>query len=696
MTAIEHDPQRFDTSFEVDLDDEPEPTREPIYVDVVTKDHERRPVIPAALRGVDNVKAAGKRAAGRAGHTVAYHAVRAPLYVLLAVFWAVVGVGRLIGRQLRWWWVLEQHALRQDAATRNDAEAWLKLHQAARSARLWRGSVLGAELVAVVVVGLVLALAAPWWAQVVAVAVVVPVLARVGRPVGKPIVSAAVVEPRFRKLTADIVLRAYYAAGLGRPDRPGEQIMFGGPMARDALNTGSEVVVDLPYGARFADVVKAKTSIASGLDVTDFQVFLTADKTSERRHRLFVADVNPLGVPAGRTPLLDCKPRSVWHSFPLGLDERGRRVLVDLMWHSFLVGAQPRKGKTFTARAIALFAGLDPFTKLFVVDGKNSPDWRKFALIAERMIFGVATNRDGDPVEDLIGVLKLFVRHIEAVNELLSTLPISECPEGKLTEQLARDPRYPDLRVWVLVMEEFQVYFETVDQERNKEIAQLLARILAQGPSAGVILLSSSQKPSGVGAGDVGRLFNRYRDNHDVRFALRCGNRLVSEAVLGGDAYTEGYDASALPVGKEFRGIGYLYGLTDDTPLVRTYLADAEDAERILLAARRHREAAGTLSGAAAGEDVARVVRDPLADARGVFYAGEARISWPELAARLADKLPEHYADVTPDAVSALLRGLGVAGKSVRDAKHFEKGVGQGCTLDAIDAAATRRAVSAS
>jgi hypothetical protein len=72
---------------------------------------------------------------------------------------------------------------------------------------------------------------------------------------------------------------------------------------------------------------------------------------------------------------------------------------------------------------------------------------------------------------------------------------------------------------------------------------------MAQGPSAGVILLDSSQKPSGVGAGDVGRLFNRFRDNHQVRFALRCGNRLVSEAVLGGDAYAEGYDASALPIG---------------------------------------------------------------------------------------------------------------------------------------------------
>ncbi len=46
----------------------------------------------------------------------------------------------------------------------------------------------------------------------------------------KPIVTPAVVTPPFRKLSADIVLRAYYAAGLGHPDRPGQRVTFGAPM----------------------------------------------------------------------------------------------------------------------------------------------------------------------------------------------------------------------------------------------------------------------------------------------------------------------------------------------------------------------------------------------------------------------------------------------------------------------------------
>jgi len=58
---------------------------------------------------------------------------------------------------------------------------------------------------------------------------------------------------------------------------------------------------------------------------------------------------------------------------------------------------------------------------------------------------------------------------------------------GKITRELSR--KYPTLRVWMLIMEEFQNYFETDDQDVNKEIAALLSFIMAVGPSAGVIIL---------------------------------------------------------------------------------------------------------------------------------------------------------------------------------------------------------------
>ncbi|GAA0734625.1 cell division protein FtsK [Dactylosporangium roseum] len=640
--------------FDVALDEEPQPGG--VLVDPPPADSKgRRPIIPARLVGWQNVKATVRDVALDLAHRAGYHAVRSPWYALQAAFWAVVGMFRLIGRQLRWWWLSEQYGLRQAAADANDPATWYKLHREVKATRAWRGTVLVAELAALGIGGPIAYAMAPWWVVALAVAVVVPGLAHLGRPADRPIVTPAVVAGRYRRVNPDIILRAYYAAGLGHPDKPNQQITFGSTMSRDTTGTGSQVVIDLPYGKTWDDVLKAKGAIASGLDVSVNQVFLTRDQSSHRRHLLFVADRDPLAIPAGRTPLLDGKVRDIWAEAPLGLDERGRKVGLLLMWISVLVGAQPRKGKTFAARLLALYAALDPYVRIIVVDGKMSPDWDKFRLVAHRMVFGTVPNsRDDNPVDHLLEVLREVKAHIQEVNDFLAKLPTAECPEGKITRELSR--KYPQLRVWLLVMEEFQVYYELDSQDQNKEIAALLSFIMAVGPSAGVILLSSSQKPSGVGAGDVGRLFNRYRDNHAVRFALKCGNRLVSEAILGGEAYAEGFDASALPNGTQYRGVGYLYGAADDTPTVRTHLADHGDAERILTAARKHREAAGTLSGAAIGETVTRDVRDTLADVRAVFLAGEKGLHWPVIAARLAEQMPEHYADITADAISAQLR----------------------------------------
>ncbi|MEV6527941.1 cell division protein FtsK [Longispora sp. NPDC051575] len=661
------------THFDVPLDDEPTPGGGAVAVPVLAGG--RRQVIPSALASWANIRSTVRHAAGLAGHIVAFHAVRTPWYLAQAGFWASVGLFRLAGRQLRWWWLTEQHGLRQAAAAGNEPDVWLKLQKEGKRTRLWRFCVLAAEAMGIAIGGPVAYALAPGWAVGLAVAGAVGYLAHVGRPADRPILSTAVVAGRFRRINPDIVLRAYYSAGLGHPDRAGQKVDFGSTMARDNSNTGSQVSVDLPYGKTFDDALKARGSIASGLDVSINQVFITKDKSSHRRHTLFVADRDPLAIPAGRTPLLDCKPRDIWAPAPFGLDERGRKVDLLLMWISVLVGAQPRKGKTFSARLLALYAALDPWVKLVLVDGKNSPDWDKFRLVAHRTVFGVHPNaRDTDPITHLLEALREVKKHIEAVNEVLSTLPPSLCPEGKLTRELARSPKYPDLRVWLLIMEEFQVYYETDDQNVNKEIASLLSYIIGVGPSAGVVILSSSQKPSGVGAGDVQRLFNRYRDNHAARFALKTGNRIVSEAVLGGDAYAEGFDASSLPTGKEYLGVGYLYGLTDDTPTVRTFLADHGDAEKILTAARKHREAAGTLSGAAAGETIVRDVRDVLADTRSVFAAGEAGLHWPTIAARLAEQIPEHYADTTAESISAQLRALGLQSVDIKAGGTVLKG----------------------
>jgi hypothetical protein len=301
-----------------------------------------------------------------------------------------------------------------------------------------------------------------------------------------------------------------------------------------------------------------------------------------------------------------------------------------------------------------------------------SPDWLPFRYVAHRYVRGTFPTKDGDPVEQALDALREIRRGIDTVNEELATLPVSQCPEGKLTEHLHRTN--PKLRVRLLIMEEFQVYFELADQKKNKEFAQLLAEIQAMGPAAGTVLVSLTQKPSGIGSGqDIQRLFNRFRDNHQLKFGLRCANRDVSNAILGNEAYGEGYDCSGLPLGDEYRGVGILYGLTDDAPTVRTYLANGEDAEAICLAARKLREKARTLSGDALGVEVDEPESDIVADLLAVI-GGDPGMWWEAAAERLEGRFPMRHTDCTAESVGAAARGRGVPSVDVKIAGRNRKG----------------------
>ncbi|GAB2626283.1 hypothetical protein Aab01nite_86000 [Paractinoplanes abujensis] len=669
------------THFDITLDEHPQPGGKPVDAEPVSPSG-RRPIVPVNWSTWPNIRHSLAQAAEVTGYRIGFHALRSPMYAVLAMFWATVGVVRLAGRQLKWWWVTEQYRLRQAAADANDPAMWLKLHREVKATRMWRFLVLAAEVLLIGIGLPVLWATASWWVLLLVTAGIVAFLAHVGRPDDRRIITPATVAGRFRRVNSDIVLRAYYAAGLGHPDKAHQQIGFGSTMGRDPSGTGSQVSIDLPYGKTFDDAVKARGAIASGLDVALSQVFITRDPSSHRRHVLWVADRDPLAQAAGRTPLLRCKPTDIWQPAPFGLDERGNKVTVDMLWNSILIGAQPRQGKTFAARALALYAALDPYVKLTVLDGGGKPDWRKFALVADRCAFGLAMTRDGDPAEIVLEALREIKADVQDRYERLSKLPADVCPEGKLTREIARDPKY-GMPVRAVFLDEFQEYFDLGDI--SKEIASLLVYLVKVAPAAGVIFVDATQRPSGVGGGQVATQFISFRDNHQVRFSLRTGSWQVSDLVLGAGANSEGYDSSTLL--PSYKGVGILRGASDATPTVRTYLADADDAEKILIAARKLREEAGTLSGMAAGEDIAREHRDVLADVRSVIERGETGAQWDEIATRLAERLPEAYADLTAESISAQVRSFGV--RSV-DVKRSGKAL-KGAKTDDIDAAIGRR-----
>jgi hypothetical protein len=665
-----------DIHYETALDQPSEPGAGPVLVGEAEAETEDDwlPVIPHPFRR-ENIAATTRYYAARWSHTTAYHGLRLPWYLLLTVIYAIAGVFRLAGRQIAWWWVTEQRGLESEAAAAGDAREYRSLHRVGKETRKVRGWILAGEVVTLVVAGALARRYVPWWAWSAVLVATLPWLAHHGRPADRRIVSAAVVAPRFRLINADVVLRAYYAAGLGHPDKPDQQITFGSTMQRDG--EGSRVVVDLPFGKGLKDAVAAKDEIGSGLDVTTSQVFLHRDPSSARRHMLWVADRDPLAVPVGRTPLLACKPTDIWKAAPLGLDERGQLVKVLLMWVSVLVSALPRSGKTFAARLLALYAALDPYVQLDVFDFKGSPDWRKFALVADSCAFGLTPSRAGMPLQIFGDTLEALKADVQDRYHRLSDLPPDVCPEGKLTRQIARDPRLR-MPVRLLVIDEFQEVYD-LPEGASKEVASLLTYLVKVAPGAGVTIVGSTQRPSGVGSGQVGSQFTSFRDNFAVRFGLRTSSWQVSELCLGAGAYSEGLDTSALL--PQYKGVGILRGASDASLTVRTYLADGQDAERILTATRTIRERAGTLSGMALGE-TPREQPSVLADVLAVLGQSPG-MHWETLAQLLAERFPDRHGDCTAESVSAQCRAAGVPSVDVKQQGRSK----MGCRREHVEAA---------
>jgi S-DNA-T family DNA segregation ATPase FtsK/SpoIIIE len=594
-------------------------------------DKARQPILPEWVKLPDQRKAVRKWAMRHYGTVIGYHAIRIPcIYTPKLLAYAPRGAWRWSTAAGHWVFDYESKPLRAAAVLAEDAGEYLRL-SAVRDARVrLRGIIAGLAGIIGLVAALVLWVMAPTWMLLLAIATLTTTLGVAGAPADRPLIDRAKVTFRKRKLSSDIITRAFAAAGLTSKDTG---IAFPRPIGRDG--DGWRVIVDLPYGKSFKDALAKRQSIASGIDIAATQLFLDPDLTSERRVSMWIADRDPLAVPAGKSPLLGATRVDFWKPFPWGVDERGNPVMATMLWLSFLVGAVPRQGKTFSARTIALAAALDPYVRLIVFDGKASPDWRKFALVAHRIGFGIVPRNGIDPVEHLVASLEELKADVEDRYHRLSELPLHICPEGKLTPELSRDKKL-NMPLTLVVIDEVQEYLQ--HPVYGQLILDLLVYLARVAPAVGVSVMLSTQKPDDTACP------SKLRDQCQGRFSLRVGSWQVSDVVLGAGAYSEGLDASRLL--KSHKGVGILKGMTDDAGIVRTYLADGRDAETILTRANALREAEGTLSGDAAGEKTtARSADAILDDVAAVLGKAEAKVWLETIVDRLAQLNPAAYGD---------------------------------------------------
>jgi S-DNA-T family DNA segregation ATPase FtsK/SpoIIIE len=88
--------------------------------------------------------------------------------------------------------------------------------------------------------------------------------------------------------------------------------------------------------------------------------------------------------------------------------------------------------------------------------------------------------------------------------------------------------------------------------------------------------------------------------NVGIRFCLRLMGQTENDMVLGTSSYQNGLRATTF--GPRDKSIGYLIGASDEPQIVRTDYIDGAAAEAIGARARALREAAGTITGHAAGD----------------------------------------------------------------------------------------------
>ncbi|PXY27763.1 cell division protein FtsK [Prauserella muralis] len=516
-----------------------------------------------------------------------------------------------------------------------------------RELTLFRWKVTAAVLAALALVGVLVRVLygeRPLWIAGAVASVALAVLGR--RKDGSPGRKPSLAGPRTLTWTMDpqVLVDAFRDAKLVGKD---ETLRLVERATR--VGDGWAVTVDLPATRKAADVVKNREALASALAVDEIQLIVERVRGNgghAGRVAMWVADEDPYATPPLRTPLLGVRQWDAWRPVPFGRDARDRRIDLPLVWTSLLVGAIPRQGKTFATRLAAAGLILDPHTRLYVADFKAGKDWIAAEQVAHRFL-------SGDDTEHVLALkdwLVELVSEVQSRYRRMRELDDEICPESKITPAISRDMSL-NMPVTAIFIDEVQVPLEdrTPVEVQGKKltageyIGDLLTWLAKKAPAAGIVLVLATQRP------DSKTIPSGLRAVLGSRFALRVMDWRDSNIVLGEQMNTRGYDSSRLL--PSHKGVGILRpdGETEAgsdvlAMTVRTYYMPGEDWQEICRRGRGLREAAGTLTGHAAGQD-AELLLDSAAAAKAISATpahDSAQAALPDPLSAVVDYLGEH------------------------------------------------------
>jgi DNA segregation ATPase FtsK/SpoIIIE, S-DNA-T family len=645
--------------------DDPDPDEVPVPVDQPAsrgaaealpwrREIERRPIIAPWLKRADDVLAAARWLAGWVWHATGFHVVRLPLYLVKLTVRAPRGM-LVAGARLRGWvGDAESAPLREGAIRAGEPDQWLRLNNARMDRVRVRRRLGAAAALASGAAVLALHVWAPHWLVWSLSAVLVLLLGWVGTPADRPLTGPSVVRTQVQRLTSEVVTRALGALGLAELNKAfakgGAGVTFPNPITRDG--PGWRADVDLPYGVTVSDIIERRDRLASGLRRPLGCVWPEpASEAHAGRLVLWVGDQDMATAKPKPWPLAQRGSADLFRPVPFGTDQRGRPVFLTLVFESVLIGAKPRMGKTFAMRVVLLAAALDPTVQLRTFELKGTGD----LSMVEHCCHHYGSGADTATLDACMDSLRDLYTELDKRAATIRKLPRELCPENRVTPQLS-GRRTLGLFLIAMFIDECQELFTHPDYK--DEAARLVEAIIKRGPALGIMLILATQRP------DAASLPTGVSANVGIRFCLRVMGQTENDMVLGTSAYKNGLRATTF--GPRDKGIGYLVGAGDDPQIVRTAYLDGPAAEAIGARARNLREAAGTLSGHALGQEdddtaMERARRSILADIAAVFGPDEDRLWSETIAQRLAEQWPTTYQGTTPASLAASLKPYGLA-----------------------------------
>ncbi|MET8667484.1 cell division protein FtsK [Streptomyces tendae] len=614
---------------------------------------QRRPVVPAWLRSLAELKTASAWVARHYAHAAGYHALRTPVYAARLALQAPTGTARFVGGTMRWVADREGEPVRLAAVRREDAAEYLKLSKQRDGRVRLRTLVTVLGMFTGLATALALYVLAPDWLQAVSVTALVMALGAAGRKADAPIVHRAVELPKATKLSSDIVLRALGALGItaiNQAQAKGRDgFEFTAPITRDG--PGWRAQGNLPFGVTVADVMDRRDRLASGLRRPLGCVWPEAASEEHPGHLvLWVGDQDMNKAKKPAWPLAKSGTVDLFKPVAFGTDQRGRWVDITLMFIAGIIGAIPRMGKTFLLRLLLLIAALDPRAELHTYDMKGTGD---LDPVGDAVSHRHAAGDDDESIGYVLADFRALREELRRRVKVIRSLPRDICPENKVTSTLA-DKRSLGLHPIVVGVDECQVLFE--HPEHGKEFEEIATDLVKRGPATGIVLLLATQRP------DAKSLPTGISANAVARWCLKVMGQTENDMVLGTSAYKRGVRATMFAWGD--KGIHYFVGEGADARIVSSVYVDGPGADLIAARARKVREKAGLLTGYAAGESAEAVTGpsyDLLADILAVVPAAQAK-EWSEnVVARLAELRPDVYDGWEPDALAAALKPHGIA-----------------------------------